>query len=850
MFGKPTLTHRFVLLVIGLAVVHAAVYLLGATTLTAAVTADQDLSRYWRTTYDILVRPPASRSPIETAFGLVQANHLSGLSGGITFEQYAMIKALPGVEIAAPVAMLGFIPPERMVFAEFDRLTTPGAYKIVVSLLIDDGVQVRPQEYRFQYYYVGEDAASEGSAAYGPILPIAPSFPFPPLGEVEIPLLLAAIDPPQERALVGLDQALIRGRLPGSGPVHTYTVDFPEGNEDVAALPVLINATPYVRLRLRAELTRLILPPDTTTYDAITARGGVAYLDTLPAETIAVVEQDSGAAYQRLLDELAPVDAREQLRNITYRNRTGVLGPITYRETTAPFPHAGVVLEAAPLPQASHVADPAYRRAIHPNSPEAPRTRMHFMIQGTGVFDIERLPGVADVNRVPLETYYPPRAVLRYDDAGQPVAPRPLFPTLALSGYLQPPPLLLTTLEAARTLRGDACISAIRVRVAGIDRLDAAAQAKIEAIASEIQRRTGLEVDIMVGSSPQRILVRLPGLGYVEEYWVRKNINTAIGVTINRLAAALLTVVGVVGVLFTLNTTLITALGRQRDLGLLQALGWRQRTICWGLLRDVLLAGALGGGAGTGLALVIAAAVQLPISWSIAFLTLAVGLSLALLGGALPAWRTARRPPLAALHLGQVRAVSIGNARQAGGYALYSLLRRPARTVMVLLTQGLSSGLTTLILLAVVETQGYLTGTLTLLGEYILHRIEVHHVLIAALSVALSAAMLGDQVALALREQAWEVGMLKALGWRTADVAWAFVRQAVWLGALGGGAGVLLAASVFGALNARLPLTLIWIAPLGIGLSVAVSLLAAAAPAWRAARQPPLALLQSVERER
>lgn len=87
--------------------------------------------------------------------------------------------------------------------------------------------------------------------------------------------------------------------------------------------------------------------------------------------------------------------------------------------------------------------------------------------------------GVAAVNRVPPETYYPPRAVLRFDDAGQPGAPRPLVSTLNLSGYLQPPPLLLTTLEAARTLRDDACISAICVRVASIDRLDTAARAAL-----------------------------------------------------------------------------------------------------------------------------------------------------------------------------------------------------------------------------------------------------------------------------------------------------------------------------------------------------------------------------------
>jgi len=107
----------------------------------ATLTATQELSRYWRTTYDILVRPSGFRSPIEEKYGLVEANYLSGINGGITITQYETIKAIPGVEVAAPIAMLGYV----FQMARTERLSgfsEPGAYVLENLITVDNGMSV------------------------------------------------------------------------------------------------------------------------------------------------------------------------------------------------------------------------------------------------------------------------------------------------------------------------------------------------------------------------------------------------------------------------------------------------------------------------------------------------------------------------------------------------------------------------------------------------------------------------------------------------------------------------------------------------------------------------------------
>ncbi|RIV38647.1 FtsX-like permease family protein [Micromonospora radicis] len=83
------------------------VVLTGATT-TSRLEVTGAVERNTRAAYDILVRPPGARTPLEAERRLVRPNYLSGLYGGITLKQYEQVQAVAGVNVAAPIAMLGY----------------------------------------------------------------------------------------------------------------------------------------------------------------------------------------------------------------------------------------------------------------------------------------------------------------------------------------------------------------------------------------------------------------------------------------------------------------------------------------------------------------------------------------------------------------------------------------------------------------------------------------------------------------------------------------------------------------------------------------------------------------------
>ncbi|MGW5670212.1 FtsX-like permease family protein, partial [Micromonospora sp. NPDC003776] len=83
------------------------VVLTGATT-TSRLEVTGTVERNTRAAYDILVRPKGTRTPLEEQRRLVRPNYLSGLFGGITAAQYERVRAVDGVTVAAPIAMLGY----------------------------------------------------------------------------------------------------------------------------------------------------------------------------------------------------------------------------------------------------------------------------------------------------------------------------------------------------------------------------------------------------------------------------------------------------------------------------------------------------------------------------------------------------------------------------------------------------------------------------------------------------------------------------------------------------------------------------------------------------------------------
>ena len=83
--------------------------------------------------YDILVRPAGSRTALEQHQGLVRANFLSGQFGGITLAAVAPIQQLPGVRVAAPIAMVGYLLQTVEIPIDVTAELTPGAEQLFTA---------------------------------------------------------------------------------------------------------------------------------------------------------------------------------------------------------------------------------------------------------------------------------------------------------------------------------------------------------------------------------------------------------------------------------------------------------------------------------------------------------------------------------------------------------------------------------------------------------------------------------------------------------------------------------------------------------------------------------------------
>ncbi len=101
-------TGRSLALLLGMLVATTAFTVLTAASRTSQLRTIGTVTSSFHAAYDILVRPAGSRTALETETGTVQPNFLSGIYGGITMAQYRQIQRITGVQVAAPIAMVGY----------------------------------------------------------------------------------------------------------------------------------------------------------------------------------------------------------------------------------------------------------------------------------------------------------------------------------------------------------------------------------------------------------------------------------------------------------------------------------------------------------------------------------------------------------------------------------------------------------------------------------------------------------------------------------------------------------------------------------------------------------------------
>jgi hypothetical protein len=904
-------THRAraLALLCVLAVAPAATVLLVSSARTQALQVRGTLKSSYRVPYDILVRPKGSRTPLERSRGLVQDNYLSGLFGGITLKQLSTIRSIRYVDVAAPIANIGFVQFQAVTHVPLERVVNRSPfqlYRVNYSVVEQDGTTRVPmhgaqylyystlpflprssdqpvqQSYRGQTYQPcsGADAYQQKTGKSSTVSVACLSGASPGLGydypdpgganltfprgqvgvpeTVQLPMLVAAIDPVAEAKLVGLKSAIVAGRYfqPHEGDHLTRSGSF--AGESIEDVPMLLSSRTFVDARAVASIERLHVPKGTNVPKLLASASSATWLPRLKGRVVGTHSVSAASAYRQSFGQLATCDrthscspfwtiAHWTASPTKYRVlRRGQLQPVRVKNPVSIWQTPATGIGPAP-PKAStpppdrdiqfrqlrgHLPVEAYFRVKGRPAPGA-------FYRVVGTFDPSKLTGFSGLSRLPLETYYPPELEPGNARTKALLGGRPLLPSLNIGDYVAQPPLLLTTLDAIRPfidrhtfLHGTkAPISVVRVRVQGSGTLGNTA--RIRLVAAEIHRRTGLDVDVTAGSSPTAVTVDLPAGRFgrpaltLREGWSEKGVTLSFLNALDRKTALLGGLIPLVALFVVANGAAAVVRSRRSEIGVLSCLGWSARTIFGSFLAEVALLGLASGLLATAAVAAIIGSTSLRASPAAVAAIVPATLLLALVAGAVPAARAASLRPLVAVE----QDVNVGgrraHVRSVLGFAAAGLRGRYARTLPSV--AALAIGVSALSLLLTIQSAFGGSLLTTVLGAAISVQTRALDYVAVGLILALSGAGLADSLLLSVHERRVELALLQALGWGSRSLRQLVVIEAAVLGLLGaalGGIVALVVGIAVGLPGGTLVTNVVAVGAGGIALALLASLVA------------------------
>jgi putative ABC transport system permease protein len=883
---------RTVALLAGMLIAATAFTVLTAASRTSQLRTVGTVTAHFRPAYDILVRPRGARTTLETRTGTVQPNFLSGIYGGISLAQYRAIQRIPGVQVAAPIAMVGYtliragivIPlpaadaarrgrqlyryattwvsaggttriaqPPSYLYLTPDRIgldssddtyeDLPGGARVIVCpQTAADGVSpfsVAAQSTGWCWSKVDGNA---GAFA----LQHPPDEPYA-IVIWSFPMLIAAIDPVAEAKLDGFNRALISGRYLGEAAGDGRAAN------GQPTFPVLAASSSGIGEYTLTRVQRLPAPPGPVSLSAATMADDTA----LRGQTVLTARTSAQQAYRLVLTQSGDQPIGEYL----------TAGPVGYRRGS------GGLLTAVPVSNPVSVWQPG-EAASSLLAPPVDETATQYRsladheqigsqsaggepeIRLVGVFDPARVRGFDPLSRVPLGPFQPVVAAPA-DAASRHALGGDLLPSLNLGGYVGQPAQLITTLAAlpvlessqqfGGNLRAADPISVIRVRVAGVTGPDPVSLERIREVAQQIAVSTGLDVDIVAGSSPEPVTVGLPAGRFgqpsleLTEGWVKKGVAVAILTAVDKESVLLFALILVVCVLFVANSATAAVRARRRELGVLASLGWTRPRLFAAVLGELAAIGLTAGVLGAAAALPLSSAFGLHASPERAALAVPVAVAVAVVAGLVPAWLAARADPVASV---RPAVLAVRRGHQPGGITALAVLncaRAPGRTLIGLVSLAVGVAGLTVLGAVTVAFRGVVVGSL--LGDAVAVQVRgVDYVAVGA-TVALGVLAVADVVFLNIQERAAELATIRSFGWRESALARLVITEGAVVGVAGALAGAALGLAAAAEFAGQLPPRLLLAAAVASAVGMLVTVGAALLPARMLRRLPTTYLL-------
>jgi putative ABC transport system permease protein len=830
-----------------------------------------DSRRAWTTPYDLLVRPRGSQTALEQSDGLVRPNFIGGIKGGIGADDLAVIRSIGGVDVAAPIAMVGFVnqPSLWSVSLPHDQ---DGAFRVQVESLaeggesryqLDDRYVVVSTSGGFRPIDLGQNTGvletadgkvncGEHVACFAPEMcsfascdtrfPAMPGFRTD-LAAYELyvmqPLMIAGIDPDAEAKLAKIDGCVTSGRYLAKGdkPLDMY----PATKDDLERIPVLASSHSFVDETMSLTVTKAL---DPTAIFAGQEPAGVTGWEPQDSRKLTVAD-----LYQDFLSSQEWIDPYPvwTAGDVSYKQ----LGPRAVQPTQVAS-NVGIYLllqggvgMAGPvtvIPPAAR--DRSFREVdVHGDGYlQYPGSAYRLKIfDKVGTYDPACIPGWDPLAGGQLDAYSYPAVRLENGNL--------LTPTRSMSGYVNSPPLVLTTLESAAWLDdpdryhgqpGARFISVVRVRVGGAEEPNDASEAKLAAVAASIRERTGLDVDVVKGSSLTDVSVDLPAGLFgrprhtAVEGWSAKGVVIHFVQAIESQGLLFVALAFVVVAVFVGTASYVAMRQRRREFATLRALGWPSSRLAAMVEIETLAVGGAAAIVAIGIGLV-AGRVLAPDATGNFLAAAVIMVGVAALAGLVPASAVVRRPVARVLR-GDGRIRRVPAPRSIASLALRELsVESRAQTAISIAMLALGSAAIGSITLIATAFNGRLD--VTILGRFFAAKAEPHHFLVAGIVVLLAAIENAQLLVLSYVERREQLATLRALGWRPRDLVRLLAAEGVSLTAIGAGLGASITI-VAGLMVGGTPLALVGSAAIGAAACLLASFVAMVAVLWRIQGRP------------
>ncbi|MDF1489014.1 FtsX-like permease family protein [Tessaracoccus caeni] len=874
-----------------------------------------------RGAYDILVRPVGTATGLEKEKGQVRANFLTGAFGGITLDQVEQVKAIGGVDVAAPIAMLGSILYYLPFRIDISDAVPEGKERYLVryrtSVQSRGGNVDLPAGNGFMYVtsqpftslssgmasiseevdgttafpcsgYGGASDVVEKMKSDEPFAVTCHSLVTPedpatthsiiaPVGTVQlpmwtsIPLQMAAIDPVEEAKLVGLDETVVAGRFLTADDSWTPSEATPENPFGIPPqAPALLVSSAEADYQVTATIDLLpdestsayleINPMDRKAIETATMKQPV----TVPLGERAALTSDLYdaflAAHLPGKDHLETLDEAfgENTLRVDWLLQTGEVSfapglPLRPQPTVLSEDATKILEIAGPetstdtaLRPLTLVGGEEYLRSNGGGSGEMGCEDQSecwslITLPVVGHFDPKQVEQGAALGRVPLQEYEVPQLNLVDDVAKEALDTDRLLPDLNPAGYAQSPPSVLISIASLPVMRAsqlkaieDDPISAIRVRVSDVTGVDEVSRERIRLVAQQIVDATGLEVDIVLGSSQVTQRVELPEtkLGSpalaIDELWSQKGVAVKIAQALDLKSLALFGLILASSALTVAVVARASMAARRHELAVLMVSGWPARRITAMLLIEAVLIGLAAGIVGAVVSWPLAGVLGVAFDATRAAWAIPIAVGLTVLASLAAAFSAGRRPPIETLG----PAVSSGRGAILPltgpiSLGLVGLLRRPGRLVAGAAAGGLGVG--ALVFLGAVTSafQGAVVGSL--MGDVVAIQVRAPDVVAAVMLAVLATISIGVILLLGITEDARGYAALAAAGWQTNTLVVAMCAQAVAIALVGAVLGVGIASVAMAVVLGTLPAhAWLWAGAVTLG-AVAVSLLVAVA---------------------